>query len=140
MSDYNIGNLLHPSPLPDEDGQETDSSFSVDDRGIPILDDVVEPGDEFEIEAAPAENKTQLPPVRNLELPGYEELLAAMRNKMKRQLEKDMEKIIDKSAVAASGKILREIEPLIRAEISRALQDQFSDTIQALLDKQFDKT
>ena len=141
MSDSDdMSNLLHPKPLSDESDQKISPmrpSFAVDEEGIPILADVVDMGEASGKDAA-SEDEPPMPSLPTLALPRYEELLAAMRDRVRVQLEKDMEKVINKSAVAASSKIMQKMEPLIKAEVSVVLRDQLGEVVQALLNKYID--
>ena len=141
MSDTDdISNTLQPKAVSDESDKKVGTkhpTFAVDEDGIPILADVVDVN-EVAVKEVTSENEIQVPSLPTLALPRYEELLAAMRDRVKSQIEKDIEKIINNSAVAASDKIMQKMEPLIKAEVAVVLRDQFGDIVQALLNKYID--
>ena len=141
MSDTDdMSNLLRPKALSDESDQKVSTkhpTFAVDEDGIPILADVVDMSEVADKETR-SEDEMQVPSLPTLALPRYEELLEAMRDRVKSQIEKDMEKVINKSAVAASEKIMQKMEPLIKAEVAVVLRDQFGDIVQSLLNKYID--
>jgi hypothetical protein len=104
--------------------------MSIDDMGIPILEDVV--GQNRPTNPVASEPKT---PNMNFSLPNNEILVTALRNQLRSQINDD----IDEIAAEVSGKIVsriaQELEPNIKAELIEILQRNLDDLINHAISK-----
>ena len=122
-----LNQLLYPNPFE----EEADTPFTVDNEGIPILDEVVQPRQE----AAPA---TDPPPLESQDQGklDYEALLSTMRVYLKSQLESDMEGIIEDVVPQAVGRVSRVVEEVLKQELQSRLEAHASEVIEKLLEQQ----
>jgi len=127
--------LLYPNPFE----EDVSTPFSVDQEGIPILDEVVQPEDEV----AQAEGEGPSPADATFPLESqdqgkldYEALLSTMRVYLKSQLEADMEGIISDVVPQVVSQASRGLEETLRQELQSRLEAHASEVIEKLLEQQ----
>ncbi|MCP3662216.1 MAG: hypothetical protein GY696_06935 [Gammaproteobacteria bacterium] len=113
--------------------------FTVDDAGIPILDDVISP-DESILETRDKEvssHNTLSPGTPfELNLPNHNELLAAMRWQLKKQLQQDMDSAVEQITTSVVAHTTQDLESIVRKELQRSLEERIEEIIDQALDEQ----
>jgi hypothetical protein len=129
-------------------GKEKDdqSSLCVDTDGIPILDDVI-PGQESEHENIPTLDDVVTPeeigalqspsPLisKGLNLPDHAELLHAIRNELKQQLQGELEPLIAQLANEMTQQIIDDLELNLAHKIESRLKQSTQETIDDFLER-----
>ncbi len=119
--------------------REKVSDFSVDDAGIPILDDVISP-DESILQTLDREVSghgtlsSGIP--FELNLPNHNELLAAMRGQLKNRLHQDMDSAIEQITASVVAHTTQDLESIVRKELQRSLEERIDEIIDQTLDEQ----
>jgi hypothetical protein len=130
MNDDSFDNQGQRRSLPPEEGsREEYESLAVDDRGIPILDEVIDPDLDLSDDSALVPGLDTQP--HGLNLPDKEMLLEAIKRQLLNQMGQEMEVITHQIAVAVAAQLSREIEHTIREELQRSL----SGHLETMLDR-----
>lgn len=123
-----LNRLLYPNPF-EESGEKP---FSVDEEGIPILEEVVGPAEE----APPLPGVEQLTDPKEKKALDYEALLSTMRAYLKSQLEADMESIVREVVPEAIAQASQGLEEALKQELAARLEARTSEVIDRLLEQQ----
>jgi hypothetical protein len=130
MNDDAFENQGQRRSVPPEEGSwEENESLTVDDRGIPILDEVIDPDLDLSEDSALVPGLDTRP--HGLNLPDKEILLEAIKGQLLSQMGQEMEVITHQIAVAVAAQLSREIEQTIREELQRSL----SGHLETMLDR-----
>ncbi|HEB97519.1 MAG TPA: hypothetical protein ENI96_13940 [Sedimenticola thiotaurini] len=123
-----LNRLLYPNPF-EEEGE---APFAVDEEGIPILEEVVQP----KPEPPPVPEVEQLSDPKERKALDYDALLSTMRAYLKSQLEADMESILQEVVPEAITAASASLEEALRQELARRLEQRTSEVIDRLLEQQ----
>jgi hypothetical protein len=117
------------------DFPDTELPLSVDDSGIPILDEVVEPASELDEESGLIAPSPFAPAGFGLNLPNQKELLSALREQLKLQARKDLEEIARQAAATVALRFTEELERVIQDELEQALEERLNQLADRLLSR-----
>ena len=98
-------------------------AIKLDDDGIPILDEVVAVWDE-------APSKTA---------PNIQALVDTIRQRLEHELHDNLPELAEKTARKATQKIIQDMEPLIREQLTLLLEQQTAQIIEQILDEELGK-
>jgi hypothetical protein len=115
----------------DEDSGLGSESLAVDDRGIPILDDVIEPDLDLSDDSALVPGLDTEP--HGLNLPDKEVLLDALKGQLLNQIEQQLEGITHQIAMAVTAQLSRNMEQTIREELQRSLSGHLETMLERTL-------
>ncbi|MES9870070.1 MAG: hypothetical protein ABW090_16655 [Sedimenticola sp.] len=116
-----------------ESGTGPGEQFSLDDQGIPILNEVVEnlqPGRD----QAPSDEP--LPAPQTLYLPNHDELIQLLRKQLREELEPELDGLIEQAAEEAISKTMVEFSAIAQAELTRLLKRRTGELLEEILKKQ----
>ncbi|MES9874361.1 MAG: hypothetical protein ABW146_14710 [Candidatus Sedimenticola sp. 6PFRAG7] len=117
---------------------EAERPFSVDDEGIPILNDVV--GD---WQAAPGEGTMPGSDRRsghNLGLPDHDELVAVLRSRLKNELGEELDTLIEQVAAETVSSVMDEFSSVAQKKLTRLLKKRSDELLERIMDEEFSKS
>jgi hypothetical protein len=115
----------------DENNRGEGESLAVDDRGIPILDEVIEPDLDLSDDSALVPGLDTEP--HGLNLPDKEVLLDALKQQMLSQFEQELEGITHQIAEAVTAQLSHNMEQTIREELQRSLSGHLETMLERTL-------
>jgi hypothetical protein len=132
MNDDSFDNEERWASIPtDEDSYEEAESLAVDDRGIPILDEVIEPDLDLSDDSALVPGLDTEP--HGLNLPDKEVLLDALKEQLLSQIEQELEGITHQIAEAVTAQLSHNMEQTIREELQRSLSGHLETMLERTL-------
>lgn len=111
------------------------SQLTIDDDGIPILNEVVE-FDPFEINESDFEGESDpsQAPIR-LNLPDQELMMAAVRTQLKSQLQAELAGLIEQATEEAVAQATASLKMRLRTTLSQTLETRLSQLIEEAVDQ-----
>jgi hypothetical protein len=130
MNDDSFENHGQRTSVPGEEGSlEGNESLAVDERGIPILEEVIDPDLDLSDDSALVPGLDTQP--HGLNLPDKGMLLDAIKGQLLNQIEQELEGITHQIAEAVTAQLSHNMEQTIREELQRSL----SGHLETMLDR-----
>ncbi|MES9846422.1 MAG: hypothetical protein ABW162_07800 [Candidatus Sedimenticola sp. PURPLELP] len=117
---------------------EAERPFSVDDEGIPILNDVVN-----DLRTSPGEASIQTdqrPVGHSLDLPDRGELISAVRDRLGTELQTEMEGLIELAVAETVSEVMDDFATTARKKLSRLLKKRSDELLERIMDEEFSKS
>jgi hypothetical protein len=132
MNDDSIYNPEQERSLPArDDTTQSDEPLALDERGIPILEEVIEPELDLSEDSALVPGLDTQP--HGLHLPDKELLLDALKEQLLSQIEQELEGITHQIAEAVTAQLSRNMEQTIREELQRSLSGHLETMLERTL-------
>ena len=123
------------TPLYSNDREQQSSQLSIDDDGIPILNEVVE-FDPFEIDQSAFEEESATPQTGlGLNLPSHELMMTAVRTQLKLQLQAELSGLIEQATEEAVAQATVSLKMQLRTTLSQTLETRLSQLIEEAVDQ-----